>query len=67
MTEPIECVREFACRAIDEGADIVVGHGSHTVLGIEIYKGRPILYGVGNFLFQNETITAFPADSYERF
>ncbi|MCX7315144.1 MAG: CapA family protein [Alphaproteobacteria bacterium] len=67
MTDPIECVREFACKAIDEGADIVVGHGSHTVLGIEIYKGRPILYGVGNCLFQNETITAFPADSYERF
>jgi poly-gamma-glutamate capsule biosynthesis protein CapA/YwtB (metallophosphatase superfamily) len=67
MTNPIECVREFACKAIDEGADLVVGHGSHTVLGIEIYKGRPILYGVGNFLFQNETITAFPADSYERF
>ncbi len=67
MTDPIECVREFACKAIDEGADIVVGHGSHTVLGVEIYKGRPILYGVGNFFFQNETITAFPADSYERF
>ena len=67
MTNPIECVREFACKAIDEGADLVVGHGSHTVLGIEIYKGRPIFYGVGNFLFQNETITAFPTDSYERF
>jgi poly-gamma-glutamate synthesis protein (capsule biosynthesis protein) len=67
MTEPIECVREFAHTAIDEGADLVVGHGSHTVLGIEIYRGRPILYGVGNFFFQNETISAFPADSYERF
>ena len=67
MTEPVECVREFAHAAIDEGADLVVGHGSHTVLGVEIYKGRPILYGVGNFLFQNETIEAFPADSYERF
>jgi poly-gamma-glutamate synthesis protein (capsule biosynthesis protein) len=67
MTEPIECVREFAHNAIDEGADLVVGHGSHTVLGIEIYRGRPIFYGVGNFFFQNETIPAFPADSYERF
>lgn len=67
MTDPLECVREFACHAIDAGADIVVGHGSHTVLGIEIYKGRPILYGVGNFFFQNETITSFPAESYARF
>jgi poly-gamma-glutamate capsule biosynthesis protein CapA/YwtB (metallophosphatase superfamily) len=67
MTEPLECVAEFAHQAIDAGADLVVGHGSHTVLGIEIYKDRPIFYGLGNFFFQNETMTAFPSDSYERF
>ncbi len=67
MTEPAECVSEFAHAAIDEGVDIVAGHGSHTVLGIEIYKGRPIFYGLGNFIFQNETMTSFPADAYERF
>jgi poly-gamma-glutamate synthesis protein (capsule biosynthesis protein) len=67
MTEPMECVSQFAHGAIDAGADLVVGHGSHTVLGIEIYRGRPIFYGLGNFFFQNETMTAFPSDSYERF
>ncbi|WP_161138940.1 CapA family protein [Propylenella binzhouense] len=67
MTEPAECVVEFAHGAIDAGADIVAGHGSHTALGIEIYKGRPVFYGLGNFIFQNETMTSFPADSYERF
>ncbi len=52
MTEPLECVSQFAHEAIDAGADLVVGHGSHTVLGIEIYRGRPIFYGLGNFFFQ---------------
>ena len=34
---------------------------------IEIYKGRPIFYSLGNFIFQNETVGFFPADAYERF
>jgi poly-gamma-glutamate capsule biosynthesis protein CapA/YwtB (metallophosphatase superfamily) len=67
MTIPLECVTDFAHQAIDAGADLVVGHGSHTVLGIEIYRDRPIFYGLGNFFFQNETMTAFPSDSYQRF
>lgn len=41
--------RELAHAAIDAGADIVYGHGSHVVQGVEIYKGKPILYCVGNF------------------
>jgi len=36
-------------------------------LGIEFYKGRPVLYSVGNFIFQNETVAAFPDDAYRRF
>lgn len=52
---------------IDAGADIFVGHGSHFPLGIEIYKGKPVFYSLGNFIFQNETVGFFPADAYERF
>ncbi|MPZ45699.1 MAG: hypothetical protein GEV05_20370 [Betaproteobacteria bacterium] len=37
-------VREFAHAAIDAGADIYVGHGWHSTLGIELYKGKPIVY-----------------------
>ena len=37
---------------IDAGADVVAGHGSHALRGIEIYKGRPIFYGLCTFLFQ---------------
>jgi poly-gamma-glutamate synthesis protein (capsule biosynthesis protein) len=36
-------------------------------MGVEIYKGKPIFYSVGNFIFQNETVGFFPADAYERF
>ena len=57
----------FARAAIDAGADVVFGHGPHTPLGVEIYKGRPILYSVGNFIFMNETVPFFPADAYQRF
>jgi hypothetical protein len=45
--EPYE--RELAHAAIDAGADIVYGHGSHVAQGVEIYRGKPILYCVGNF------------------
>ena len=46
--------------AIDAGADVVAGHGPHLTLGVEIYRGRPILYSLGNFIFQNETIDPMP-------
>lgn len=35
---------------IDAGADIVFGHSSHVFRGIAFYKGRPILYGAGNYV-----------------
>lgn len=37
--------------AIDEGADLVCGHHPHVLQGIETYKGRNILYSLGNFCF----------------
>lgn len=36
---------------IDIGADVVVNHHQHCYSGMEIYKGKPIYYGLGNFLF----------------
>ena len=58
-------VREFAHAAIDAGADVYVGHGWHNTLGVEIYKGKPIVYGIGNFFAQSEFIRRVPYDSYE--
>jgi hypothetical protein len=42
-------VLAFAHRAIDAGADIVLGQGPHVVRAVEIYRGRLIAYSLGNF------------------
>jgi poly-gamma-glutamate capsule biosynthesis protein CapA/YwtB (metallophosphatase superfamily) len=42
---------EIAHAAIDAGADVVMAHAEHYPLGIEIYKGKPIFYGLGSFCF----------------
>ena len=57
----------FARAAIEAGADVFVGHGPHVLQGIEIYQGKPILYSLGNFIFQNETLLRLPAENYERY
>jgi len=67
LEECADFVAKFAHQAIDAGADIFVSHGPHFPLGIEIYKGKPIFYSVGNLIFQNETVGFFPSDAYERF
>ena len=45
--EPYE--KQLAHAAIDAGADIVYGHGSHVLKGVEVYHGKPVLYCLGNF------------------
>ena len=64
---PAEFLPVFARRMIDEGADLVVGHGPHLLRGMELYRGRPIFYSLGNFIGQNELVPRLPSDSYERF
>lgn len=65
-TQPAAFLVSFAHAMIDAGADLFVGHGPHIVRGIEIYKGRPILYSVGNFIFENDLVAEQPADAYEQ-
>jgi poly-gamma-glutamate synthesis protein (capsule biosynthesis protein) len=43
---------DLAHKAIDSGADMFVGHGPHVLRGIQIYKGKPIFYGLGEFFYQ---------------
>jgi poly-gamma-glutamate capsule biosynthesis protein CapA/YwtB (metallophosphatase superfamily) len=43
--------RQWAKKMIDAGADGVVGSHSHVLQGFEYYKGKPIAYSIGNFLF----------------
>src|SRR5207245_7635856 len=46
-----EFQKQFARVALDTGADLVYGHGTHTVQGVEVYKGKPILYAIGHSAF----------------
>ncbi|PAP99138.1 CapA family protein [Mesorhizobium mediterraneum] len=56
----------FAHLMIDAGADAYIGHGSHQLRGIEIYKGRPIFYGLGNF-FEDDLGTPSGADMFDEY
>jgi poly-gamma-glutamate synthesis protein (capsule biosynthesis protein) len=42
---------DIAQAAVDAGADVVFGHGPHLSLPVELYKGKPIFYGLGSFSF----------------
>jgi poly-gamma-glutamate synthesis protein (capsule biosynthesis protein) len=64
---PAEFLETFSRACIDEGAHAVIGHGPHIIRGIEIYKSRPIFYSLGNFIFQNETVTHLPDDFYIKY
>ena len=50
---PADFEIKFAHQAIDQGMDVFVAQGVHTIKGVEIYKGKPIFYGVSNFIFQS--------------
>jgi poly-gamma-glutamate synthesis protein (capsule biosynthesis protein) len=58
--EVSEARRKFAHRLIDSaGVDLIHGHSSHHVLGIEVYRGHLILYGCGDFLNDYEGISGY--------
>ena len=48
----MQYMTEIGHAAIDAGADVVMGHGPHYSLPVELYKGRPIYYGLGNLCFK---------------
>ncbi len=50
--EQIESSHQY----IDAGADAVVGHHAHVLQGIEFYNHKPIIYNLGNFIFNADTI-----------
>jgi len=49
--EVLQYMTDIAHAAIDAGADVVIGHGPHYSLPVEVYKGKPIFYGLGSFSF----------------
>ena len=48
---PADWLKKWTHEEVDAGADIIVMHGAPLLHGVEIYKGRPIFYDLGNFIF----------------
>ena len=65
--QPAKFLEEFAHHAIDNGADAVIGHGPHLLRPMEIYKGKPIFYSLGDFIMHNENMPYCPEDYYEKY
>lgn len=66
--EPADYEQSVAHRLIDAGADSYIAHGPHRLRGIEIYKGRPIFYSLGNFFMDDlrSPVGADMFDAYEK-
>jgi poly-gamma-glutamate synthesis protein (capsule biosynthesis protein) len=56
-TQPREYQVEEAHRMIDAGADVIFGGHSHRLQPVDTYKGRPIFYSLGNFVWPNFSIS----------
>jgi poly-gamma-glutamate synthesis protein (capsule biosynthesis protein) len=55
MTSAKDYQRELARKAVDWGADLVLGHHPHVLQELELYRGRLIAYSLGNFVFGSES------------
>lgn len=65
--EPDDFLIEFCRKCIDAGASAVIGTGTHQLKAVEIYKGKPIFYSLGNFIFQSDLVFCMPDDFREKY
>ncbi|MGY1714944.1 CapA family protein [Geodermatophilus nigrescens] len=49
--------RQVSHAAVDAGASVVFGHHAHIMRGIEVYRGRPVYHGLGNFVTVTRALT----------
>jgi poly-gamma-glutamate capsule biosynthesis protein CapA/YwtB (metallophosphatase superfamily) len=56
--------RRTARLSIDRGADLVIGHHHHALRGVEWYKGKPIFYGLGHFVFDLRLVLTEEVKAY---
>jgi poly-gamma-glutamate synthesis protein (capsule biosynthesis protein) len=64
---PAEFLVTFAHAMIDAGADLFVGHGPHVLRAVEIYKGKPIFYSMGNFFMQDDLVPFQPQENFSTY
>jgi poly-gamma-glutamate capsule biosynthesis protein CapA/YwtB (metallophosphatase superfamily) len=50
VQRPRDLFRRFARAVIDRGVDVYYGHSAHVFHGVEVYRGKPILYDTGDFI-----------------
>jgi poly-gamma-glutamate capsule biosynthesis protein CapA/YwtB (metallophosphatase superfamily) len=62
--QPADFLKDLARASIDAGADVFIVTGIHHLGPIELYKGKPIFYGLGNF-FWSDIQEALPHDLYQ--
>jgi poly-gamma-glutamate capsule biosynthesis protein CapA/YwtB (metallophosphatase superfamily) len=66
MTVTQPWAREYAYKCVDAGADIFVSHGAPLLHGIEIYRGKVLLHGLGSLVFHSRTgVGHYPAEVWE--
>lgn len=63
---PSKFLIDFAHECIDAGAHAIIGHGPHLLRPIEVYKGCPIFYSLGDFILQLYNIELAPAEFYAK-
>lgn len=62
-----EYLEELSRACIDAGASAMIGGGTHQLRPIEIYKGCPIFYSLGDFIYQGMRVPILPADFMEKY
>jgi hypothetical protein len=65
-TSPPDHAVQFAHAVIDAGADLFVAHGRARVGGVEIYQGRPVIYGVPGFVNHLDQVPFVPVEQKRR-
>jgi poly-gamma-glutamate capsule biosynthesis protein CapA/YwtB (metallophosphatase superfamily) len=56
---------DFSHRAVDAGADVICGNGPNATRGMEIYKGRPIIYSSSHFIHQSHMLEKVAYETFE--
>ena len=64
---PPAYLTEFCRSCIDNGVSAIFGGGAHELRPIEIYKGKPIFYSLGDFIYQGPQVEYLPADFMEQY
>jgi len=59
--------QRFARQAVETGADVVFIQGRHYVQGVEIYRGRPIFYGLGSIAMELQKFKHLPDSKYQAY